>query len=108
MTGSGGGGGGGFPREDIACESLQFETNISSPDPAVVGSLQVGSVLDVELRGGVTETIVLVFKRRDAGGIVSPKARRLRECIRAGTVYKASVTVIRGPGLVTVRIVPIP
>lgn len=108
MSGSGGGGGGGFPQEDIACDRLQFETTLSSPAPAVVSGLTVGSVMDVLVQGGATETIVLVLNGSVAGGIVSPKARRLRECIGAGTVYKAIVTAIRGPALITVRIAPVP
>jgi hypothetical protein len=108
MSGSGGGGGGGeFPRNDIACELLQFETQISSPNPTVTGMLKVGDVLDVILRPGPTETIVLVFAGNDAGGILSPKASRLRECIHAGTIYKATVIAIRSPSIVSVRIAPI-
>jgi len=108
MSGSGGGGGGGsFQSEEIACDRLQFETTISSPNPVVIALLQVGSVLDVTVQGGATNTIVLVFQGTAAGGIVSPKALRVRECIAAGTIYKANVIGMRGP-VVTVRIVPVP
>lgn len=105
-SGGGGGGGGGFPSEDIACERLQFETEIRSPNPAVIRMLKQGDVLQVQLRQGVTETVVLVFKGQDVGGIVSPKATRLRECIRAGTSYSATVIEPPANNIVRVRITP--
>lgn len=105
-SGGGGGGGGGFPSEDIACERLQFETEIRSPNPAVIKILKQGDVLQVELRQGATEIVVLVFKGQDVGGIVSPKATRLRECIRAGTSYSATVIEHPANNVVRVRITP--
>lgn len=108
MSGSGGmgGGGGGFPSEDIACERLQFETEIRSSTAAVIRSLVRGQVLGVELRQGTTETVVLVSQGQDIGGIVSPKATRLRECIRAGTTYSAIVIEDAVNNVVRVRIAP--
>lgn len=105
-SGGGGGGGGGFPSEDIACERLQFETEIRSPSPAVIKILKQSDVLQVELRHGATEIVVLVFKGQDVGGIVSPKATRLRECIRAGTSYSAAVIEHPANNVVRVRITP--
>ncbi len=107
MSGSGGGGGGGFLDEVIACERLVFETDIRSPAPAVVGQIQVGDVLDVQLRPGPPQTIVLVFNGQDVGGIVSPKAGRLRECLAGGTRYTATVIGKTGASVIKVRIAPI-
>jgi len=108
MSGSSGGGGGGgtFVPEEIACERLQFETDIRSPNPAVIAKIQPGDVLDVELRQGPPVTVVLVFQGQDVGGIVSPKAPRLRECLAGGTSYNATVIAKRGANVVAVRIAP--
>lgn len=109
MSGSSGGGGGGtFEPEVIACERLQFETDVRSPNPAVIAQIQVGDVLDVQLRKGPPDTVVLIFQGQDVGGIVSPKAARLRECLAGGTRYTATVIAKRGANVVAVRITPVP
>ncbi|ODU34165.1 MAG: hypothetical protein BGP24_22490 [Lysobacterales bacterium 69-70] len=106
MSGGGGGGGGpSFDGDDIACERLQFETEIRSPQ-AAISQVKVGDVLDVTLKPGATDTIVLVLRGQEIGGLVSPKATRLRECIRAGTSYSATVIDKRAGNVVRVRITP--
>lgn len=107
MSGSSGGGGGGvFVADEVACDRLQFETEVRSPNAAVITQIQVGDVLDVQLRAGPPNTVVLVFLGQDVGGIVSPKATRLRECLAAGTAYIATVISKRGANVVSVRIAP--
>lgn len=100
-------GGGGGTDAAIACERLQFETEIRSPNPAVIGKIQVGEVLGVQLRAGPPIVVVIVRGAQDVGGIVSPKATRLRECITQGTQYSATVISVNA-SVVKVRIAPIP
>lgn len=105
-SGGGGGGGGTFVVDEIACDRLQFETDIRSPNPAMIAQIQLGDVLDVQLRQGPPNTVVLVFRGQDVGGIVSPKATRLRECLASGTSYNATVIAKRSANVVSVRIAP--
>lgn len=108
MTGSGDGGfgGGGAVRAEIACERLSFDTQLSSPKPAVVALLKVDDVLAVDIdQQGPIQVVVIKHGNQIAGGITSPKMVRLLECLRAGSTYQATVTSISG-GQVSVRISP--
>lgn len=107
MSGSGGGGGGGgFVSEPTACERLQFETDVRSPNPAIVGQIAVGDVLTVGLDQSPAQAIVLIFQGQVVGGIVSPQATRLRECLREGSRYAATVIAKPASNIVQVRITP--
>lgn len=108
MTGSNGSrfGGGGAVRTEIACERLSFDTQLSSPKPAVVAQLKVDDVLAVEIdQQGPAQVVVIKLGNQIAGGITSPKMVRLLECLQAGSTYQATVTSISG-GQVSVRISP--
>lgn len=98
MSGSGGSGyGGGFERSGASCEDLVINTQISSPQAAVVSALQVGTLLDVVIQQHGTMTVVaLLYNGRLAGGVASPDVQRLRDCIESGTIYQARVTNISG------------
>jgi hypothetical protein len=94
MSGSGGigGGGGGFEPPTGDCAALAFDTQLSSPKAAVVGTLKVNDVLDVTTQnmGGAT-VVVALHRGQVAGGLASPLVQRLRECIENGTVFTARV-----------------
>lgn len=104
MSGSGGGGGW-VVDEPIACERLQFETEVRSPHPATITAVNVGDRLEVSLDAAGL-AIVLSLRGQPVGGIVSPQASRLRECIRGGTVYIASVIAKPADNIAQVRITP--
>jgi len=106
MSGSGGGDRSTPEPEVVACERLQFETVVRSPNPAIVAQIKIGDVLDVGLDQSQVQALVLIFAGQVVGGIVSPQARRLRECIREGTIYKATVVTKPASNIVTVRITP--
>lgn len=108
MSGSGGGGyGGGFSTDEVACDRLAFDTQLSSPKPAVVAQINVGEVLSVELdQQGAAQVVVIKRGTDVAGGVTSPKIARLLECIRLGTRYQATVTA-KSDGQVSVRISPL-
>lgn len=103
MSGSSGGGGGNEP-PNSSCESLVFETLLSSPKPNVIAQLGVGTILSVgtQQSGGVTVVVVL-HQGQVAGGLASPQVARLRECIAQGTQYEARVLSISN-GQVRVRV----
>ncbi|SEM10470.1 hypothetical protein SAMN05518845_11689 [Variovorax sp. YR750] len=93
MSGSGGGGGGGGSSDwDLSCETLVIETQLSSPDAAVIASIQVNDVLPVETRKmNGTTAVAVVHQGQVAGGLATPELLRLRECLKAGTQYNAKV-----------------
>lgn len=105
MSGSGGGFGGGATVE-VSCERLSFDTQLSSPKPAVISGINVGDILSVETeQQGASQVVVIKHGNQVAGGITSPKMSRLLECIRLGSRYQARVMGKAG-GQVTVRISP--
>lgn len=104
MSGGGGGSSGG-DSVSTACETLRFDAQLTSPQPAVVQSLKQGEVLTVTIAMMKGQLVVQVRKRSDqiAGGLTGPDATRLRQCIEQGHEYKATVLTING-GQVRVRV----
>lgn len=78
------------------CESLAFETFLSSPKPAVVTQLNVGDVLDIAVQtsGGI-ETVAVLFNGQVAGGLVQ-NSDRIKACISQGFDYQADIRGIQG------------
>lgn len=107
MSGSGGGGGGGNSggsANDSPCESLKFDAQLTSPQPAVVATLVVGDVLDIRVDKLQGQIVVKVLKGGlVAGGLTGPEATRLRNCIEGGHAYEAEVMSVNG-GHVRVRV----
>lgn len=107
MSGSGGGragGGGGGDPHPPGCETLRFDTQLVSTQPAVVATLQVGDVLDVVLAIMKGQTIVQVLHNGQvAGGLTGLDANQLRNCIDDGHQYTATVLSMNA-GQVRVRV----
>ena len=108
---SGGGGSGDIgpsgPSADLDCARLTFETQLASPDAAVVGTLTVADVLAIELQVAESGRRVIAAVASDgrvAGAITSHTADLVR-CIQEGFAYMAEVTAIDG-GWVDVRVRP--
>ncbi len=109
MSGSSGGGGGGAVADDqIACNLLRFETRITSPNAAVILTLTAGMQLGVQVATGsaAQEIQVVTPAGQIVGGLLHNRAQRLRECLLAGTRYKATVRMINN-GQVNVFVEPI-
>lgn len=101
---SGTGGGGGFSAPTGTCETLVIDTQLSSPKPHVVDTIEVGDLLNVDIEtDGVTTTVVVIKDGQIAGGLAVPLLQRLRQCIEDGTQYTARVTA-KKDGLVRVRV----
>lgn len=104
MSGSGGGGGGGIDSREVSCTDLRFTTQLASPQAAVVSTLSPGQVLQVVITTvGTSQVLVVQSGGANAGSLVGTNAIRLRECILAGSKYKATVTAIQS-GQVTLQI----
>lgn len=105
MSGSGGGGsGGGGPDYSSPCDTLRFDSQLSSPQAPVVTSLSPGDVLSiavVQMRGQVV--VQVLSHGQPAGGLTGPEATRLRNCIDQGHNYTATVLQVNG-GQVRVRV----
>ncbi|RDU98289.1 hypothetical protein [Trinickia dinghuensis] len=101
---SGAGGGGGFGAPTGTCETLVIDTQLSSPKPDVVATIEVGELLGVRIEtAGPTITVVVTKDGQIAGGLAVPLLQRLRQCIEDGTQYTARVTA-KKDGLVRVRV----
>ncbi|MBK8816596.1 MAG: hypothetical protein IPN42_14320 [Methylococcaceae bacterium] len=94
MTGSSGSSGGsGFWESQDSCDTLVIDTQLSSPKPDVIADIAVGDLLDISAQPmGTTTVVVVLHKGKVAGGLASPKIRRLLECLAGGTRYVARVT----------------
>lgn len=91
----------------ITCDRLGIETAISSPEESVIKSLQAGDVLRVGLEDRAGTTIVALYSDGQKAGCVEPdNINRLRECLREGTQYDATV-ISRSGELARVHIKPI-
>lgn len=100
MSGGGGSSGGYFgggPTEDVSCDKLSFEAQIVSPQPAIVATLSVGEMLDVELANVKSQLVVQATKAgQPVGGLAGPDATKLRNCLNDGHRYRAVVRFISG------------
>ena len=97
MSGSGGGGGGGGGGGTTPCESLKFDAQLTSPQPAIVATLKVGEVLTIVVATMKGTVVVQVLKGSSiAGGLAGPDASRLRNCIDDGHQYEATVISVIG------------
>jgi hypothetical protein len=87
-----------------SCETLVIDTQLSSPRAAVIATIVVGDLLDVELvNDGGNVVVVVKHHGQIAGGLSAPLLVRLRECMERGVVYRAQVTA-RRDALVRVRV----
>lgn len=104
MSGSSGGGGGSFDRGEIDCVDLKFTTQLASPQPQVVATLAMGQVLDVAVvTVQAVQALVALANGVTVGALVGTHAKRLRECVLSGHVYKATVVKLNG-GQVTIEV----
>lgn len=104
MSGGGGGSGGGGTRDDSPCETLAFNAQLTSPQPAIVGRLSQGDVLSVVVTNMRGQVVVQVLSDGQvAGGLTGPEATRLRNCVDQGHTYNAIVVSVNG-GQVRVRV----
>lgn len=104
MSGSGGGGSGGGPGYSSPCDSLRFDSQLSSPQAPVVATLSPGDVLLIAVTQMNGQVVVQVLSRgQPAGGLTGPEATQLRNCIEQGHNFNATVLQING-GQVRVRV----
>lgn len=104
MTGSSGSGGNGFWEIEDSCDTLIIDTQLSSPKPDVITDIAVGDLLVISTQTVENTTVVVALHNgKVAGGLASPKIRRLLECLASGTRYFARVTE-KNDGQIRVRV----
>lgn len=107
MSGSSGGSSSGASRtaDESSCER-RFDAQLTSPQPAVVATTNVGDKLDIVINRSQNVVVVQVLKNGQiAGGLAGPDASRLRNCMDQGYTYTATVQQVLG-GQVRVRVEP--
>lgn len=91
MSGSGGGSFGGSPIDGLQCKDVNIITNIATPNPEVLDSIEIGDYLDIVLRG-TTGPIVAVTNAGDVvGSILTMDISQLINCISDGFRYHGKV-----------------
>lgn len=104
MSGSGGGSYSGGPSYTSSCDTLRFDSQLSSPQAPVVASLTPGDVLLIEVVQMNGQVVVQVLHNgQPAGGLAGPEATQLRNCIDQGHNFTATVLQVNG-GQVRVRV----
>ena len=101
MSGGGGGGYSGPTRQSSDCKIVE-RVPLNSPKPAVVTTLTVGDLLDVEERDG---SLVALHQGAAAGSLTPQRLLDLLDCIQSGHEYVAAVLKLKG-GLCEVEIRP--
>ena len=94
MSGGGGGGGYGPAPPGGPCERLSTETAVQSPNPAVVGRLVQGEILDVVLDN---RTAYVYLGREIVGTLIFAGLPRLIECLEQGFAFVAEVIQLSSP-----------
>ena len=88
------------------CGTVRFETDLASPQAAVVATLRVGEVLRVQLDStGERVVVAAVTTAGAAAGSIATRAAQLVRCIQSGYSYTAEVLEVAG-GVVRVSVVP--
>jgi hypothetical protein len=88
MSGSGGGGN---PPPNRGCSSLSFTTTLASPKAAVIATVAVGDVLQIEILPGAVRIVGAKTNGGHVAGTITTHTAKLIECIDEGYAYEAEV-----------------
>jgi hypothetical protein len=105
MSGGGGGSGFGAPTAVNDCEIVE-QVALSSPAPAIIPRLKVGTELEVEIsQPGRGRSLVAKLNGDIAGSLLPNQLSALLQCMDRGRKYSATVVRLQG-GLCEVEIRP--
>ena len=100
MSGGGGSGGGVFggrpPSNEVDCNRVRFEANVTSPDLTVAATITVGDLLTVQLQDPPVRRVVVVAP----AGIVGSLVAHLPELIHCRQHRSCAATVLSSDGVV--------
>lgn len=88
------GGGGGTPVFD--CTSVSIKTNVISPDPAILATVNVGDTLSISLQTATGPLLAKTKKGKVLGSVFTKDPALLIKCINDGYTYKATILKISG------------
>lgn len=102
VSDAGGDGGGG---RTTPCHSIVERAHVSSPDPEVLETIAIGTILDLEIDTSSTPLLLVIAPNgRTLGSVVPSRMARIVSCILdEGVEYMAVVLQING-GFVQVEI----
>lgn len=102
----GGGSGGSFGGSGsgaVDCSQLIFETNVGSPDPAVLINLDVGDVCDVVLMQNPSHIVVMAPVTGEVLGAIVNRWEELLGCLEKGVQFVAEIRSTQSPVMILVR-----
>ena len=80
----------GRSNDEVSCDSLSFQTSLSSPKSEAIEGLKVGDFLQVSLIGKEPNLYIVAYHYdRIAGGISSGNYLRMKKCLLNGSNFKA-------------------
>lgn len=85
------------------CTTLAFRANLNSPQPSVLASVTVGTILQIQLSQPPQIAVLAMHAGLPAGSITGSSAPNLINCLRNGYNFEAEVLVIVG-GSCTVEV----
>lgn len=100
---SGGGSSGGGSGSSTNCYQLIFDTTVASPNAAVLASLSVNDVCDLELLSSPTRIAVVTRTGGDTLGAIANRWEELVGCIGQGVAFEAELLTVTTPVQVNVR-----
>lgn len=96
MSGSGGGSGFIPGGASTNCQSLVINTQLASPQPAVIAQLNVGDQLTVVLIPPAGPVQLITTGGEIAGAVLTPDVAQLIQCMNDGHTYHAKILGING------------
>jgi hypothetical protein len=100
MSGSGSGSGNEgtwVPKNDDACETLNQQLALNSPNPQILQRLKPKDILEIQSRKINGAVIVeALYQGNVAGTITSTILQRIADCIEQGFEYVAQVIEVQG------------
>ena len=79
------------PKDNEDCEALVINTNLASPQAAVVNNLSVGDILSISAVSDQGPIQAIDQNGHIAGSIISREMVRILNCISTGTEYEAEI-----------------
>lgn len=80
------------------CKDLAFTATLQTPNLDLLGDLETGEILSVDLHeeSGVVSVVALNDQAEIVGSIASTYATRVRTCLSRGFIYHAEIIELDG------------
>jgi hypothetical protein len=78
------------------CDNIAVKGTVSSPDPAVLATLNVGDKVDIVVRTATGPLQAVTLDGRLLGSILVVSSNTIIECIAEDNSFEGTITLIRG------------